>query len=102
MIMTEAQECILSQTVCARRHLDRRVLGIKPSARGSYVPLRAHSSGSVSDEDTSLRLVTYINESHEHALTDPNPDLTGFQDTNSHHSDGCSCDYRYTHAAWHL
>ena len=99
MIMTEAQECILSQTVCARRHLDRRVLGIKPSARGSYVPLRAHSSGSVSDEDTSLRLVTYINESHEHALTDPNPDLTGFQDTNSHHSDEYSCACHCTRAA---
>ena len=61
MIMTEAQECILSQTVCARRHLDRRVLGIKPSARGSYVPLRAHSSGSVSDVDTSSRLKVIFN-----------------------------------------
>ena len=99
MIMTEAQECILSQTVCARRHLDRRVLGVEPSARGSYVPLRAHSSGSVSDVDTSLRLVDYINKLHGYVFTDPNPDLTGFQDTNSRRIDAYSCDYHYTRAS---
>ena len=29
----------------------------EPGARGSYVPLRAHSSENVSDEDTSSRLI---------------------------------------------
>ena len=40
ILWLEARERILSQTFCDRRYLGRRVLGVEPSARGPYVPLR--------------------------------------------------------------
>ena len=93
------QECILSQTLAHRQYLGRRVLGVKPSARGPYVLLRCAWSENVSDVDTSLRLVAFIHTSHCQAFTDLNPDLTGSQDTNSRRIDAYSCDYHYTRAS---